>query len=189
MVCSASSPRPKTQQGQSEKILDHLIELLSCREAQKTKMKAQSLRCEDSLKEGSKQQLRIGINSVTKRLEAKLRGAALDSTVSIIFVCRRDMLPQQICSHLLLMAAMTQAKLVQLPQQSEQKLSTVLGMKAAQLSVILLELSMDDLEPRTSLLRLAVEDIPFIDAPWLGTNLKHYLPFKFKAVQGNCAKS
>ncbi|KAI8144481.1 RNase P, subunit Pop3 [Fennellomyces sp. T-0311] len=61
----------------------------------------------------------LGINSVTELLEKPAKGWT-------VFVCKRDIQPTHLCSHLLTMASMAKVKLVPLPQNAQVQLSRAL---------------------------------------------------------------
>lgn len=72
----------------------------------------------------------IGINDVTKLLENAIRSKTKKPSTTI-FVCKRDMKPPHLCTHLLTMAPLTSTKIVSLPQGAEIKLAKALGLQRA----------------------------------------------------------
>ncbi|KAI9323852.1 hypothetical protein BX666DRAFT_2022563 [Dichotomocladium elegans] len=111
----------------------------------------------------------IGLNDVTRFLEKEIehRGGKAESatsgTTTAIFVCRRDLQPSHLCNHLPAMACLAKAKLVGLPKDSSMKLAVALGLQ--RVGCVLVQI-VEDKEER---LRLDLEDVPFVDAPWLSS--------------------
>lgn len=78
-----------------------------------------------------------GINQVTRRIEKYIETKPDDDKMPVIFICKREIKPLQLCQHLLYMAAMAKIRIVPLPADSEVKLSKALQLNRA--SVLLLE--------------------------------------------------
>lgn len=57
----------------------------------------------------------------------------------VIYICKREIKPLQLCQHLLYMAALAQIKIVPMPAEAESKMSQALGIKRA--CVVLIEVS------------------------------------------------
>ncbi|KAI8336932.1 hypothetical protein BC941DRAFT_426148 [Chlamydoabsidia padenii] len=97
----------------------------------------------------SEQRILVGINDVTKHLERMIQVRGSDKNLtendltgikapcSAIFICRRDIKPIHLCSHILTLAALAQVKLIPLPMDSEGRLSQALNLKRA--SVLFIE--------------------------------------------------
>jgi ribosomal protein L7Ae-like RNA K-turn-binding protein len=66
-----------------------------------------------------------GINAITRSLEAK----DPDDSDALVFVCRGDIDPPQLCGHFPQLCALASRKLIQLQQGSETTLSNALGLK------------------------------------------------------------
>lgn len=66
-----------------------------------------------------------GINAITRNLEAK----DPDDSDALVFVCRGDIDPPQLCGHFPQLCALAGRKLIQLQQGSETSLSNALGLK------------------------------------------------------------
>ncbi|KAI8990777.1 hypothetical protein BDF20DRAFT_1646 [Mycotypha africana] len=123
--------------------------------------------------------IHIGINTVARFLESYMkedRGAKnkAKSSTPVIFICKREIKPLQLCQHLLTMAALAKVKLVPMPADSEVKISQILGLKRA--CVILMEI----MEDKEEALRLSTNDIPYIEAPWLSNALLASDPVKYR---------
>lgn len=98
----------------------------------------------------------------------------------MIYICKREIKPQNLCQHILYMAAIANIKLLVLPNESECKLGQALNISRA--SVVLVEIK----EEKEEKLRLQSKDIPFIDAPWLQnalTQKAHFLPGNIKVLK------
>lgn len=85
--------------------------------------------------------IHIGINQVTRYLQKYIDNNSnnKNSQQVILYVCKRDIKPTQLCQHLLYMAAVANIKLIPMPPDSESKLSNALGMTKA--ACILVEAS------------------------------------------------
>lgn len=84
----------------------------------------------------------IGINEVTRFMEHYIENKRSNKNISsdrtpVIYICKREIKPLQLCQHLLYMAALAKAKLVPMPADSECKIGEVLGINRA--SVVLVE--------------------------------------------------
>lgn len=84
------------------------------------------------------QRLHVGINEVTRYLEASIANRSHKDT-TVIYICKREIKPLQLCEHLLYMAALAKIKLVPMPADSECRLGTALGITRA--SVVLVEVN------------------------------------------------
>jgi hypothetical protein len=87
------------------------------------------------------QRIHVGINEVTRYLETyienkRLNKIAMEGT-PVIYICKREIKPLQLCQHLLYMAALAKIKLVPMPADSECRMGKALGIGRA--SVILVE--------------------------------------------------
>lgn len=91
------------------------------------------------------QRVCIGINDVTKLLENAIQSKTKRPNTAI-FVCKRDMKPPHLCSHLLTMAPLTSTKIVSLPQGAEIKLAKALGLQRASCIAVDVSISKDDLD-------------------------------------------
>lgn len=82
-----------------------------------------------------------GINQVTRFMEAYIAKKQINTNLvdrtPVIYICKREIKPLQLCQHLLYMAALAQIKLVPMPANAESKISQALGIKRA--CVVLLE--------------------------------------------------
>ncbi|KAK4511966.1 uncharacterized protein ATC70_003965 [Mucor velutinosus] len=112
----------------------------------------------------------VGINQVTRFMEAYIEKKQtstqpVDKT-PVIYICKREIKPLQLCQHLLYMAALAQIKIVPMPAEAESKMSQALGIKRA--CVVLAEI----MENKEESLRLSAQEIPCIDAPWLTNALQ-----------------
>lgn len=83
----------------------------------------------------------IGINQVTRFMEAYIEKKQTNTNPAdrspVIYICKREIKPLQLCQHLLYMATLAQIKLVPMPADAESKISRALGIKRA--CVVLLE--------------------------------------------------
>lgn len=66
-----------------------------------------------------------GINAITRNLEKK----DPDDSDAILFVCRGDIDPSQLCAHFPQLSALASRKLVSLQQGAETAISSALGLK------------------------------------------------------------
>lgn len=89
------------------------------------------------------QRVCIGINDVTKLLENAIQSKTKRPNTAI-FVCKRDMKPPHLCSHLLTMAPLTSTKIVSLPQGAEIKLAKALGLQRASCIAVDVSIYRDD---------------------------------------------
>ncbi|KAL4241744.1 hypothetical protein ABKN59_000816 [Abortiporus biennis] len=129
----------------------------------------------------------VGINEVTKKLEAlsralrehavnkgKARAENISSSTQVVFVCRPDINPEALVSHLpSLVAACNSARpkdtpsittlLVSLPAGSEVSLADALGVRRA--AVVLV----NDTAPGYDAVKDILSSIPVLVASWLGT--------------------
>lgn len=86
--------------------------------------------------------LHVGINEVTRYMESYIAHTSThhntkDTKYPVIYICKREIKPLQLCQHLLSMAALAKIKLIPMPADSESKLGQALGITRA--SVILIE--------------------------------------------------
>ncbi|ORX46329.1 hypothetical protein DM01DRAFT_1339647 [Hesseltinella vesiculosa] len=122
--------------------------------------------------------LHIGINSVTKRLESMIRNPTVPNDhVPVVFICKRDVLPQQIGLHILTMTALARVKLVQLPAEAQKPISIALRRGTTQLSMMLVELACSS---ELVNFRQDVECVPSVDAKWLSQS--GYEQFNTKVI-------
>ncbi|GAN10566.1 hypothetical protein MAM1_0370c10109 [Mucor ambiguus] len=107
----------------------------------------------------------VGINQVTRFMETYIEKKQTHTQPAdktpVIYICKREIKPLQLCQHLLYMAALAQVKIMPMPAEAESKMSQALGIKRA--CVVLVEI----MENKEESLRLSAQDIPAIDAPWL----------------------
>ncbi|KAI8079966.1 uncharacterized protein BX664DRAFT_269264, partial [Halteromyces radiatus] len=132
----------------------------------------------------------LGLNDVTKHIERIIQkrkqrkdltkpiseetNETNNTLTPVIFVCRRDIKPLHLCSHLLSMAALANIKLIQLPANAETLLAQAL--KLQRVCVLFLELNHTGTEES---LRLAVNEAPWVEAPWLNqSNSTNAVPYK-----------
>lgn len=101
---------------------------------EKTKKKGSKVELE---KPDLESRLHVGINQVTRKLENYIKTKPDTNKMPVLFICKREIKPLQLCQHLLYMAALTKVRLVPLPAESENKLSQALHMNRA--SVLLME--------------------------------------------------
>lgn len=85
------------------------------------------------------QRIFIGINQVTRYLEHRIQNpdSSKKNTTPVIYICKREIKPLQLCQHLLYMAALAKIKLVLMPNNSECKIGKALAINRA--SVVLIE--------------------------------------------------
>ncbi|KAI8069775.1 uncharacterized protein B0P05DRAFT_550827 [Gilbertella persicaria] len=108
------------------------------------------------------QRLYVGINQVTRYMEKYIQDNPVESDKTpVIYICKREIKPLQLCQHVLYMAAVAKIKLVPMPAQAEARIGKALGMHRA--SVVLIEI----MENKEESLRLSAKEIPLVDAPWL----------------------
>ncbi|GAA5799169.1 hypothetical protein HPULCUR_004579 [Helicostylum pulchrum] len=121
----------------------------------------------------------IGINEVTRFMEHYIQNkdTLKPNATPVIYICKREIKPLQLCQHILYMAALAKVQLVPMPADSECKLGKALGMKRT--SVLLIEL----MENKEESLRLIAKDIPFIEAPWLNNALNQPAQFMHDNVK------
>lgn len=86
--------------------------------------------------------LHVGINQVTRFMESliekkRLQKEDLSTTTPVIFICKREIKPLQLCQHLLYMAALAKIKLIPMPADSECRIGKALGITRA--CVVLIE--------------------------------------------------
>ncbi|KAI8068831.1 hypothetical protein BDF21DRAFT_425594 [Thamnidium elegans] len=105
------------------------------------------------------------------------KGSLKTNSTPVIYICKREIKPLQLCQHILYMAALAKVQLVPMPADSECKLGKALGMKRT--SMILIEL----MENKEESLRLIAKDIPFIEAPWLNNALNQPARFMHDNVK------
>ncbi|KAJ2963260.1 hypothetical protein NQZ79_g1695 [Umbelopsis isabellina] len=98
-----------------------------------------------------------GINAITRNLEKK----DPDDSDALLFVCRGDIDPSQLCAHFPQLSALANRKLVSLQQGAETAISSSLGLK--RVSAVQIQ-GTGDLWER---LVKATSVIPTLDAPWL----------------------
>ncbi|KAG0169379.1 hypothetical protein DFQ30_003689 [Apophysomyces sp. BC1015] len=118
----------------------------------------------------------VGINSVTRYLEQqaelqKSKKTTRTTNTASVFVCKREIKPAHICTHLLSLAALSNVKVVSLPQDSEVKLSHALGLNRA--CTVLVEVT----ESEESL-RLSLRDVSLVNAPWLTSAIGQYQTYQ-----------
>lgn len=77
----------------------------------------------------------VGINQVTRFMEAYIEKKQTNTNpvdrTPVIYICKREIKPLQLCQHLLYMAALAQIKIVPMPAEAESKMSQALGIKRA----------------------------------------------------------
>ncbi|KAL9538668.1 hypothetical protein MBANPS3_010762 [Mucor bainieri] len=116
----------------------------------------------------------VGINQVTRFMETYIEKKQTNTQPTdktpVIYICKREIKPLQLCQHLLYMAALAQIRIVPMPAEAESKMSQALGIKRA--CVVLVEI----MENKEEALRLSAQEIPCIDAPWLTSALQHQQP-------------
>ncbi|KAI7890958.1 uncharacterized protein EV154DRAFT_398104, partial [Mucor mucedo] len=113
--------------------------------------------------------LHVGINEVTRYMESYI--ASTPTTQPVMYICKREIKPLQLCQHLLSMAALAKIKLIPMPADSESKLGQALGITRA--SVVLIEI----MEDKEESLRLSAQEVPLIEAPWLSNALEQKVHF------------
>lgn len=85
----------------------------------------------------------VGINQVTRFMETYIEKKQTNTNpvdkTPVIYICKREIKPLQLCQHLLYMAALAQIKIVPMQAEAESKISQALGIKRA--CVVLVEVS------------------------------------------------
>lgn len=81
----------------------------------------------------------VGINQVTRYLENYIEKKTTDKQ-PLIYICKREIKPLQLCQHLLYMAAVANVKLMTMPADSELKIGNALSITKA--SVLLIEVKL-----------------------------------------------
>jgi hypothetical protein len=114
-----------------------------CRAAKKEKKSKQAMDITIEQPDINKR-VHVGINEVTRFMETFIENKrsnkknSSDST-PVIYICKREIKPLQLCQHLLHMAALAKVKLVPMPADSECRIGRALGINRA--SVILVEVN------------------------------------------------
>ncbi|KAI9277450.1 hypothetical protein BY458DRAFT_505005 [Sporodiniella umbellata] len=170
---------PKIQAELSDTILVHLLKILTpigeYRKNCKTQKKAKETFSE---KPYNHHRIHIGINQVTRYLENHIEKKPTDKH-PLIYVCKREIKPAQLCQHLLYMAAVANVKLMVLPADSELKLAKTLSVSKA--SVVLVEA----VEDKEESLLFDAKQVAMIEAPWLkgGQHVPQYEQNYVKTIQ------
>ncbi|KAI8375829.1 hypothetical protein BD560DRAFT_326605, partial [Blakeslea trispora] len=118
----------------------------------------------------------IGINHVTRYLETyieKRRTTAeyKSERTPVMYICKREIKPLQLCQHLLYMSALAKIKIAPMPANAEARIGKALGIQRA--SVILIEV----MENKEESLRLSARDLPLVEAPWLENALTRKIDY------------
>ncbi|CAO3698934.1 unnamed protein product [Rhizopus microsporus] len=139
---------PKISNELGQTIVDHLIKILvpigAYRKERKTQKKLKKP-LDNIVMPDIYSRIHIGINQVTRYLQKYIdnnnnnNNNNKNSQHVILYVCKRDIKPAQLCQHLLYMAAVANIKLIPMPFDSESKLSNALGMTKT--ACILVEVS------------------------------------------------
>lgn len=88
-----------------------------------------------------------------------------EDLIPVLFVCRRDIKPLQLCTHLLTMSALAGIKLVPLPLNAEKTLSKILYL--SKVSCLLIKLSSNNTSVEEEALRVCLHEVSLIQTPWL----------------------
>lgn len=123
----------------------------------------------------SEMRLLLGINSVTRHLEKVIKYQRHTNKTEVdinsdkgltpvIFICRRDIKPLQLCIHLLSMSVLSGIKLVPLPLNAEKALAKTLNLSKA--SCLLIELSSNYTSVEEEALRVCLHEVPLTQASW-----------------------
>ncbi|KAJ8656923.1 hypothetical protein O0I10_007257 [Lichtheimia ornata] len=174
---------PAVSSDLNESILDNLIKVLEpigqhrrvVAESKRKKQKGDDATTTTPAYPDIHQRVCIGINDVTKLLENAIQSKTKRPNTAI-FVCKRDMKPPHLCSHLLTMAPLTSTKIVSLPQGAEIKLAKALGLQRASC------IAVDIVEGKEERLRLDMDEVPIVDAPWI-TGDGGYQPTNIKVLE------
>jgi hypothetical protein len=70
-------------------------------------------------------------------METYIQTTTKSKGTPVIYICKREIKPLQLCQHILSMAALAKIKLVPMPNDTESKLSQALGINRA--CVVLVE--------------------------------------------------
>jgi len=98
-----------------------------------------------------------GINAITRSLERK----DPDDSDALVFVCRNDIDPPQLCAHIPQLCALASRKLIQLPQGAEKSIADALGLK--RVGAIQVKGTGDEWDKLVQL----TSSTPTLTAPWL----------------------
>ncbi|CAO3635667.1 unnamed protein product [Cunninghamella echinulata] len=133
----------------------------------------------------SEMRLLFGINSVTRHLEKVIKYQRQhankmevdinndEDLTPVIFICRRDIKPLQLCTHLLSMSVLTGIKLVPLPLNAEKALAKTLNL--SKVSCLLIELSSNYTSVEEEALRVCLHEVSLAQASWSTNPLSvHY---------------
>ncbi|KAF7726962.1 hypothetical protein EC973_008157 [Apophysomyces ossiformis] len=175
-------PAVPNELGQSilSKLIKSLEPIGDHRRASRTRHKVDPCDMTSSLPDIAKR-VHTGLNSVTRYLERQVelknteKTTTLDKNVAV-FVCKREIKPVHLCSHLLSLAALANIKIVTLPQESEANLSYALGLN--RVSAVLMELT--DSEES---LRLILRDVSAVNAPWLTSPIGQPRPYEMTNIK------
>ncbi|CAO3636705.1 unnamed protein product [Cunninghamella blakesleeana] len=175
---------PRIQTELSKRILDNLLKVLEpvgqYRQSLSSKIEAKSLATKPTIL--TEMQLIYGINSVTRYLEKTIQHQRQYTNkmeickdndkdlIPVLFVCRRDIKPLQLCTHLLTMSALAGIKLVPLPLDTEKTLSKVLYLPKT--SCLLVKLSSKSMSIEEESLSVCLHEVSLVQTSWL-TN-PHY---------------
>ncbi|KAI8393727.1 uncharacterized protein BYT42DRAFT_480688, partial [Radiomyces spectabilis] len=123
------------------------------------------------------QRLHSGINEVTRYLETCIARSENQkqhdpSLTPTVFVCKRDMKPAHLCTHLLSMAGLARIKIVPLPENAEPSLAASLGLRSA--SAILLDVK----EGQEEKLRLLLDTVQPVKTPWAADGIPANQPYQ-----------
>ncbi|CAO3673202.1 unnamed protein product [Rhizopus stolonifer] len=133
---------PKIQTEFGNTILTHLLKALEpigefrkkCKAHKKTSKEPLSLE-----KPKIYNRTHVGINQVTRYLENYIEKKTTGKQ-PLIYICKREIKPLQLCQHLLYMAAVANVKLMTMPADSELKIGNALSITKA--SVLLVEVKL-----------------------------------------------
>ncbi|OBZ90131.1 hypothetical protein A0J61_01819 [Choanephora cucurbitarum] len=162
-------PTIHTDLGQT--ILDQLLKTVEplgkyksqCRAEKKKRKKNEPV---ELIEPELRQRTFIGINQVTRYLEAYIENERANpksktDRTPVMYICKREIKPLQLCQHLLYMSALAKIKVAPMPANAENRIGKALGIQRA--SVVLLEI----MENKEESLRLSARDLPLVEAPWL----------------------
>ncbi|KAI8638755.1 hypothetical protein BD408DRAFT_422504 [Parasitella parasitica] len=110
-------------------------------------------------------------------IENKQTNTNAPDITPVIYICKREIKPLNLCQHLLYMAALAQIKLVPMPADAESKISQALGTKRT--CAVLVEI----MEDKEESLRLSAREIPCIDAPWLKNALEQPVTYRPNTIK------
>ncbi|KAI9306552.1 hypothetical protein BJ944DRAFT_46968 [Cunninghamella echinulata] len=169
---------PRIETDLNIRILDNLLKVLDpvgqYRRSLSAKVKGKSIMNKPLIL--SEMRLLLGINGVTRHLEKVIkyqRQHANKTEVDtdndkvltpVIFICRRDIKPLQLCTHLLSMSVLSGIKLVPLPLNAEKTLAKTLNL--SKVSCLLIELSSNYTSVEEEALRVCLHEVSLTQASW-----------------------